>query len=863
MDLTPDSDDPPPEVTWAVRLQASRLVVREPNKREVPYPLDGKAFRLGRAEDNRIIVKAEFVAAHQLRFEPTGVGDGYRVRDLGGPCSLMFNGHQVPEHELRHGDVLRVGDPYTGSFVTITYQRLARTLAPSDDQQVPRCRLDLPEVTIGREGCELTLASLLVSRRHATVRALPDGHEVRDLNSANGTFVNGERVQQSKKLSRGDIIQVGPFKLVYDGRSLDSYDHRGAIELKARRLMRVVGGGKVILDRVSLAIQPREFVAIVGGSGAGKSTLLGALSGFSRASEGDVLVNGDDYYANFAAYRGSIGYVPQSDILHQTLTVDEALRFTAQLRLPEDTGDAEIAARVERVLADVDIEDRRTTRISQLSGGQRKRVSIAAELLADPSLFFLDEPTSGLDPGLEKRLMYTLRRLADGGRTIVMVTHATANIHQCDHIAFMSDGRLVWFGPPADALQHFGVRSGDFADIYTKVDGDAHESHPLVQGELRTEYARWREAHERGEPSLAELWELRYRRSDARTRYIVERLAGGTRAPAVKPSKMTTSQQNRSSTSLTSMRVGAVTPEDRPEPARVSAWQQWLILVRRNIRLLAVDQRNLATLLLQAPIIGAILVLVARPTALQDLQSSHGRLVLFLVALVAVWCGILCSARELTKERAIYRRERLANLRIGPYLLAKFVVLAAICLVQSVVLLSVLAIKVDFSAAVTTFTATGPVAVVRGVAGLGFFGGLLVTTFLSSLSGLGMGLLLSSTSSTSDRAMSVVPLVLVPQLLLALALVSLPAGLAPLSYVTSARWAMEAFGSLAHLQPPRDFAACTIPGNPLSCPIYPTVDYDPSTAHVIEVWGVLLAYTALCVAVAAVVLARRDRERER
>ena len=207
MDLTPDSDDPSPEVTWAVRLQASRLVVREPNKREVPYPLDGKAFRLGRADDNRIVVKAEFVAAHQLRFEPTGVGDGYRVRDLGGPCSLMFNGHQVPEHELRHGDVLRVGDPYTGSFVTITYQRLARTMAPPDES-VPRCRLDQPEVTIGREGCELTLASLLVSRRHATVRALPDGHEVRDLGSANGTFVDGVRITDCL-LEDGSRIHIG------------------------------------------------------------------------------------------------------------------------------------------------------------------------------------------------------------------------------------------------------------------------------------------------------------------------------------------------------------------------------------------------------------------------------------------------------------------------------------------------------------------------------------------------------------------------------------------------------------------------------------------------------------------------------
>ncbi|HEY8377959.1 MAG TPA: FHA domain-containing protein, partial [Nannocystis sp.] len=194
MEHTPDSDEPSPEVTWAVRVQVSRLVVREPGRRELPYPLDGKPFGLGRAEDNRIVVTAPFVAAHQLRFEPTGVADGYRVHDLGGACGLMYGGRRVREHELRHGDVLRVGDPYTGSFVTITYQRLARTMTPKDDQ-VLRQKLDRAEITIGREGCDVTLPSLLVSRRHAVVRAVGEGHEVRDLGSANGTFVNGQRVQ--------------------------------------------------------------------------------------------------------------------------------------------------------------------------------------------------------------------------------------------------------------------------------------------------------------------------------------------------------------------------------------------------------------------------------------------------------------------------------------------------------------------------------------------------------------------------------------------------------------------------------------------------------------------------------------------
>src|SRR6185312_5319015 len=152
--------------------------------------------------------------------------------------------------------------------------------------------------------------------------------------------------------------------------------------------------------------------------------------------------------------------------------------------------------RIARVLEDVEMTAHRHKRIDQLSGGQRKRVSIAAELLADPSLFFLDEPTSGLDPGLEKKMMFTLRRLADAGRTIVLVTHATANITQCDHVAFMAEGRLVYCGPPQDALSFFRVDSGDFADIYTRLEGLADpqdaERWAVAQGELAPELDAFR-----------------------------------------------------------------------------------------------------------------------------------------------------------------------------------------------------------------------------------------------------------------------------------------------------------------------------------------------------------------------------------
>ena len=231
---------------------------------------------------------------------------------------------------------------------------------------------------------------------------------------------------------------------------------------------------KILLDDVSLVIEPREFVALVGGSGAGKSTLMKALCGVAWAGSGNVLVGDEDLVKSYDRYRQRFGYVPQDDILHAGLAVGEALGFAARLRLPPDIGRVELNQRVEESLAQVGLAELpRSQLIRSLSGGQRKRVSIAAELLAEPALFFLDEPTSGLDPGLEKRMMALMRRLADSGRTIILVTHATANIDQCDHVAFMGrGGRLCFFGPPQRALEFFGVTSGDYADIYDALESD-------------------------------------------------------------------------------------------------------------------------------------------------------------------------------------------------------------------------------------------------------------------------------------------------------------------------------------------------------------------------------------------------------
>ena len=860
------------EMTWGLHSQGARLVVREGDGAPIQIPLERKPVTLGRASDNDIVVSAEFVAAYHARIEP--VGPDFRIVDLGGACGILFGGQHVGTHNLRHGDVIRIGDPLTGSFVTLAYQRRAQTsMLPQASPAAP-CPLERTVTTLGREGCHLDLPSPLVSRSHAEVRKLAaGGHEIRDLGSTNGTFVGGDRVKL-RKLEAGQLITIGPFKLAYDGHSLIPFDQRGQLTIEARDLSRTVSGGRVILNQVSLVIQPREFVAIVGGSGAGKSTLLGALSGFARADTGEVRVNGDDYYKNFDAYRGVLGYVPQHDILHARLRVDQALAYSAELRLPADTAASEIEARVARVLADVEMTAHRDKYIFQLSGGQRKRVSIAAELLADPSLFFLDEPTSGLDPGLEKKMMYTLRRLADAGRTVVMVTHATANIQQCDHVLFMAEGRMVYFGPPRQALRMFGVNSGDFADIYTKLEGGADLDNALVERELRREYDISMNGRAAGAPAptLAELWALRFVRSESFSRFVFDRLhrappkiasdaLGSKRWSQLNDPGATSTAMNTSS--LAAKLVLADEPQIRPAAAKVSRRRQFSILVRRYLRIMIGDRRTLMILLLQAPIIGGILLLVAKEDALQNVTSSHGRLVLFLLALVAVWFGILNSAREITKESAIYRRERLASLRIGPYVLSKVFVLALLCLAQSVMLLAILAIKVDFTAEVVEFTKAGPVHFMRGefLGPFGFVLSLGITTFLTSMTGLGLGLLLSSAATSSDRAMSVIPLALVPQIVFALAIMPLPLAGAWLSYITSSRFAMEGFGSLARLTIPRDYSNCEIPYNPRSCAEYPTVSYEPTTEHILIQWGILAGYTVVCLLLTTYVLARRDRER--
>jgi ABC transport system ATP-binding/permease protein len=296
-----------------------------------------------------------------------------------------------------------------------------------------------------------------------------------DIRSTNGTFVNGERISQ-RRIRETDRVQIGPYELMVSAGRVLPVTLPGAIRVEAVGLTTRVGKGRVILNDVSLAIAPGELVAIVGATGAGKTTLANALSGFRPATDGRVLYNGHDLYRTFDAFRTSIGYVPQDDIIHRDLTVHRSLEYATELRLPRDTSGVERRQRIAAVLADIKMADHRDTYVDELSGGQRKRMSMGVELLTKPSLFFLDEPTSGLDPATETHLMRLMRELTVQGQTLVLITHATQNILLCDKVAFISrGGNLAFFGTPREALAFFRVE--EFVDIYEQLEGEPAEGH--------------------------------------------------------------------------------------------------------------------------------------------------------------------------------------------------------------------------------------------------------------------------------------------------------------------------------------------------------------------------------------------------
>lgn len=403
---------------------------------------------------------------------------GYVIYDGDGvnPSSnkLFINNHLITHdvgYPLQNGDVIKIGQNIN-ILITLKYFN-SNSINTINKTGLSAISLQQKSVIIGRDDtANLQLLSPAVSRKHAGIDYLePNTYLLHDY-STNGIYVNSIKVNGRILINATAIIKILPYTLVLQNNELIVADTGDNIRLDARNIVRTVQGSNnqtiTLLNQISLPIEPGQLVALVGGSGAGKSTFMRTLLGIEPTTNGTVYLNGEDLRTNFNIYRNQIGYVPQKDIIHSTLTVVEALRYAAQLRLPND---ADIDEIIEKTLGQIEMQEQRNVLVKKLSGGQLKRVSIGVELLVDPKLFFLDEPTSGLDPGLDKKMMQLLRKLADQGRTIVLVTHATSNINLCDRLVFLGQGgNLCYFGNFSDACQFFNLRSNDFADVYIQLD---------------------------------------------------------------------------------------------------------------------------------------------------------------------------------------------------------------------------------------------------------------------------------------------------------------------------------------------------------------------------------------------------------
>jgi ABC-type multidrug transport system ATPase subunit len=592
------------------------------------------------------------------------------IEDLGSQRGTAVNGNRISGRTaLNSGDQIQIG-PITlvfgvGSEESSVTSELANPIGSVLYKGTPTGDIPLgADLIFGRsDEVDVLLSDPVVSRRHAMIEAGPQGYRLLDLHSKSGSFVNGRRFDEHD-LVIGDQIQLGPFFFIYDGRRLIRVRRLSVGRIIAIGLTRQGDNGP-ILNRAGFVAEPGQFIGILGPSGAGKTTLLDALSGLRPAESGKVRFDQTDLYKNLGQLRSLFGYVPQDDIVHSDLTVTEALTFAARLRLPAGTPRSEIVKLVDHTIASLGLADRVNLKIGRLSGGQRKRVSVGVELLSRPPLLFLDEPTSGLDPLAEFKLMELLRRLADTGCTVICTTHVMENVYLMDQIAIVSDGRVVFQGPPDEARAKFGVTR--LSSLYDALQSIESKNLPSFEPTLP------------GEPDQD--------------------------APA--PAPLT---KNRRAFSLP-------------------------ILLQRQLAIFTADIKNLIILLAQPIVIGALVAWAASDPQLDQFFAYIGTL----------WFGCSNSAQEIVKELPIYRRERLVGLSRWSYLTSKFIWMAGLTSLQSLLLYATIA--------------TGRLGV------HGAFQWQIIGLILLAFAATGIGLTMSAFARSPMQAVMLVPLLLIPQIL--------------------------------------------------------------------------------------------------
>jgi len=788
--------------------------------------------------------------------------DRMHVVDNGSTSGTYMNGQRIPAQQpvpLDPNGVITFGPVPVPVSVLLQLGQAQGAPAPApmmggapSTQGVPQGGPPAPQAAPGGEGPrkhrtvigELNLADLAqsiitigrtpdnkivvphpqVSSKHAILTKVGNDFFLEDKGSANGTFVRGQRIAPGQRVpvANGEKIFIGPMPVLLQlaGQQLGlvvedqqaSWAGKPLYDIEAWDLTLEVPDRddktkmKVLLDHVSFKAMPGDMIALMGPSGAGKTTLLMTLNGYLPPTSGQVRVNGEDLYAIYDALRGSIGYVPQDDIVHPELTVFEAVKYSARFRLPPDYSEAEIDQRVEQTLKDLGLDSLKNLEIGKpekkvLSGGQRKRVNIALELVTDPVIVFLDEPTSGLAADDTTALITLLSELTKKtGKTIIMTIHQPAKEeYEKFNLTFIMGygGIPTYYGPTGEPSYRFFAnlieRPGSpFAALAPNQMGKRIDNPRDMFDMLNVRERAVLEDMKRVDPNTpknpARLEAARHWRGEffRNENPVFQQMFSGQRA------------------------VGSqAAARGVPHAPKIALMSQLFLLMSRYWKVRIRDRAGAAIMFLQAPIIGIMLAFVfagqkeavpfwclgalqelskrgqANATGTADLlaqmkPTNDHTAALFFVVVSCVWFGTSNSAREIVTERAIYMRERMVNLSLFNYVFSKYIVLSLICVLQCTMLLGIVFFTLGFHG--------GPAA---------FFLELFVMVGVS-MNATALGLLLSTMVSSAEAAMALTPIALIPQVVLGGLMVPMTTNpmLKPLMYVMPARWGFE--GSITH-----------------------------------------------------------------
>lgn len=727
----------------------------------------------GRSDDNDIQLKSGLVSRTHDSQHRGGLfikkNSRWYIQDDHNTNGILFNDIYINRQELAEGSLFRI-DSLDGTREDGVLFIGSKNL----DNAWQMYPLHTKEVTIGRNtGCDLCLNHVTVSNVHAILTKEPDGWYIQDHNSTNGLLINGIQYRSKIALHEKDVITITNTTIIYVSQMLFFYTGTNGVSIEARdivvkrKVRHKPGKYFIASDHINMSINPGELVSIIGGSGAGKSTIMNVLCGYLKPSEGVVYINGCNLYQNFDAVKSLFGYVPQSDIVYSKLSIYDMLKYTSRLRLPKDISAEERDKAITNALQTVDLLEHKDKLIQNLSGGQRKRASIAVELLADPQLLFLDEPVSGLDPGTERDLMQSLRKMADMGKTIILVTHSTLQLGMCDKVAFVGKGgKLCYLGALSDALDFFGVN--DVVDIYQEMTYRASK------------------------------WEDLYKETEA-------------------------GQKN--------------SPVESKPPVRQKrrVWQQFVVLCQRYIKLMINDKIRLAILLLQAPLLGYLISVVANGEQFTQFDSTRN--LLFVLSCSGIWMGLFTAGQEICKERSILKREYMSGLSPFSYVMSKIAVIGLITFIQSILVLAVFIWRVGIPE--------------EGVM-MSPLVEMFINTWLTELACAAMGLLVSALVSSPSAATGVVPILLLPQLLFSGMLFKLSGITEYLSWLTVCRWSMEGYGTISNL----NSMETALQQQGFAIPHKAEDFYELTAEHLLSDWGYLIALMVFFLIMAILALPR-------